>query len=47
MRKSLLALLLAASVTPAFAGKDFELKLSHWVPASHPLQKALKTGRRG
>src|SRR4030081_236814 len=43
MRKSLLALLLAASVTPAFAQeKTFELKLSHWVPASHPLQKALE-----
>ena len=22
--------------------KTFELKLSHWVPASHPLQKALE-----
>src|SRR3982751_7019687 len=43
MRKQLLALLLAASVTPAFAQeKTFELKLSHWVPASHPLQKALE-----
>src|SRR6201981_3694242 len=43
MRKTLLALLLAASVTPAFAQeKTFELKISHWVPASHPLQKALK-----
>src|ERR1700690_107381 len=43
MRKTLLALLLAASVTPAFAQeKTFELKLSHWVPASHPLQKALE-----
>ena len=43
MRKNLLALLLAASVTPAFAQeKTFELKLSHWVPASHPLQKALE-----
>jgi len=38
MRKTFLALLLAASVTPAFAQeKTFELKLSHWVPASHPL----------
>src|SRR5450755_4841411 len=38
-----LALLLAASVTPALAQeKTFELKLSHWVPASHPLQKALE-----
>src|SRR5882757_8929875 len=43
MRKALLALLLAASVTPAMAQeKTFELKLSHWVPASHPLQKALE-----
>jgi TRAP-type C4-dicarboxylate transport system substrate-binding protein len=43
MRKTLLALLLAASMTPAFAQeKTFELKLSHWVPASHPLQKALE-----
>jgi TRAP-type C4-dicarboxylate transport system substrate-binding protein len=34
---------LAASVTPALAQeKTFELKLSHWVPASHPLQKALE-----
>src|SRR5882724_7731977 len=38
-----LALLLAASVTPALAQeKTFELKLSHWVPPSHPLQKALE-----
>ena len=43
MRKMLLALLLAASVTPALAQeKTVELKLSHWVPASHPLQKALE-----
>src|ERR1700682_1234086 len=43
MRKTLLALLMAASVTPALAQeKTFELKLSHWVPASHPLQKALE-----
>src|SRR6187397_3585614 len=43
MRKTLLALLLAAGVTPAMAQeKNFELKLSHWVPASHPLQKALE-----
>src|SRR6202521_711446 len=38
-----LALLLAASVTPALAQeKTFELKLSHWVPPNHPLQKALE-----
>src|SRR6476661_4904522 len=47
MRKTFLALLLAASVTPAVTPvlaqeKTFELKLSHWVPASHPLQKALE-----
>jgi TRAP-type C4-dicarboxylate transport system substrate-binding protein len=43
MRKAFLALLLAASVTPAFAqDKNFDLKISHWVPASHPLQKALE-----
>src|SRR5258708_12622283 len=43
MRKTLLALLLAAAVTPALAQeKTFELKLSHWGPASHPLQKALE-----
>jgi TRAP-type C4-dicarboxylate transport system substrate-binding protein len=38
-----LALLLVAGVTPAMAQeKTFELKVSHWVPASHPLQKALE-----
>jgi TRAP-type C4-dicarboxylate transport system substrate-binding protein len=43
MRRTFLALLLAASVTPALAQeKTFELKISHWVPASHPLQKALE-----
>jgi TRAP-type C4-dicarboxylate transport system substrate-binding protein len=43
MRKAFLALLLAASVTPAFAQeKNIDLKISHWVPASHPLQKALE-----
>src|SRR5437868_6150545 len=43
MRRTLLALLLAAGVTPALAQeKTFELKLSHWVPPSHPLQKALE-----
>src|SRR3954464_14036232 len=43
MRKALLAVLLAATVSPALAQeKNFELKLSHWVPASHPLQKALE-----
>src|ERR1700712_3522397 len=51
MRTGLLALLLAAAVTPVLTHastpalaqeKTFELKLSHWVPASHPLQKALE-----
>src|SRR5437764_8060273 len=43
MRRTLLALLLAAALTPALAQeKTFELKISHWVPASHPLQKALE-----
>jgi len=43
MRKTFLALLLAAGVTPALAQeKTFDLKISHWVPASHPLQKALE-----
>src|SRR5499426_1293927 len=43
MRKAFLAMLLAASVTPAFGqDKTFELKISHWVPASHPLQKSLE-----
>ena len=43
MRKTLLALWLAAAVTPAFGQeKTFDLKISHWVPASHPLQKALE-----
>src|SRR5205809_5937493 len=43
MRKSFLALVLAASVTPALAQeKTFELKISHWVPATHSLQKALE-----
>src|ERR1700694_2698733 len=43
MRKTFLVLLLAASGTPALVQeKTFERKLSHWVPASHPLQKALE-----
>src|SRR5436309_72457 len=43
MRKALLALLLVAGVTPALAQeKTFELKISHWVPATHSLQKALE-----
>ena len=38
---ALAALLGALSVAHA-QEKTFELKLSHWVPASHPLQKALE-----
>jgi TRAP-type C4-dicarboxylate transport system substrate-binding protein len=35
--------LCAVVVSPASAqDKNFELKLSHWVPPSHPLQKALE-----
>jgi len=42
-RSALLALLVAALASPAMGQeKTFELKLSHWVPASHPLQKALE-----
>jgi TRAP-type C4-dicarboxylate transport system substrate-binding protein len=37
------ALVTAIGAAPALAQeKTFELKLSHWVPASHPLQKALE-----
>jgi TRAP-type C4-dicarboxylate transport system substrate-binding protein len=42
MRKILLALLLAATAAPGFAEETINLKISHWVPASHPLQKALE-----
>jgi TRAP-type C4-dicarboxylate transport system substrate-binding protein len=42
MRKMLLALLVAASAVPALAENTINLKISHWVPASHPLQKALE-----
>jgi TRAP-type C4-dicarboxylate transport system substrate-binding protein len=42
MRKTLFALLLAgSSAAPALAEDTINLKISHWVPASHPLQKAL------
>lgn len=46
MRKALLALLVAASVTPAFAqkalaqDKTINLKISLWVPPAHPLVPA-------
>jgi len=36
------AALLAGSAGALAQEKTFELKLSHWVPASHPLQKALE-----
>jgi TRAP-type C4-dicarboxylate transport system substrate-binding protein len=43
MKKALLALWLATLASPAMAQeKTFELKISHWVPASHPLQKSLE-----
>src|ERR1700741_4071001 len=43
MRMTCLALLFAAGATPALAQeKSFDLKISHWVPASHSLQKALE-----
>src|ERR1700749_2239716 len=48
MKKALLAVLLAACAAPAFAQeKTFELKISHWVPASHPLQKSLEDWAAG
>jgi len=46
MRSKLIALcaaLLAMGIWPAFAQeKTFELKISHWVPPTHPLQAALE-----
>ncbi len=45
-RHTVYAAALAALITGASGAlaqeKTFELKLSHWVPASHPLQKALE-----
>src|SRR5579859_1754499 len=39
----LVALTLALSLgTAAAQDKTFELKLSHWVPPSHPLQKSME-----
>src|SRR3981189_865607 len=41
MRKAILALLLAASLTPAFAqDKTVNMKVSLWVPPAHPLVPA-------
>ncbi|HEY2755062.1 MAG TPA: TRAP transporter substrate-binding protein [Pseudolabrys sp.] len=37
-----LALILGGSAGALAQDKTFELKLSHWVPPSHPLQKALE-----
>jgi len=37
-----LALSLAAAASAVAQDKTFELKLSHWVPPAHPLQKALE-----
>jgi TRAP-type C4-dicarboxylate transport system substrate-binding protein len=43
MKKALLVAWLAALTSPVMAQeKTFELKISHWVPASHPLQKSLE-----
>jgi TRAP-type C4-dicarboxylate transport system substrate-binding protein len=43
MKRAALALVLAALAVPASAQeKTFDLKISHWVPASHPLQKSLE-----
>src|SRR6201987_5145215 len=43
LRTMLFALLLAAATAaPASAEDTINLKISHWVPASHPLQKALE-----
>jgi TRAP-type C4-dicarboxylate transport system substrate-binding protein len=45
LAKALFALVLAAPTQWAVAvaqEKTFELKLSHWVPPSHPLQKAME-----
>jgi TRAP-type C4-dicarboxylate transport system substrate-binding protein len=42
-RTLLLGAVLAALAVPAAAqDKPFNLKLSHWVPATHPLQKAME-----
>ncbi len=46
IRTLLIGAALAALATPALAqDKTFTLKLSHWVPATHPLQKV--DGRMG
>jgi len=49
MRKTFLALLIGRQRnTGVRTGETFALKLSHWVPASHPPAKgAGRLGRRG
>ena len=43
IRTLLIGAALAALAMPALAqDKNFTLKLSHWVPATHPLQKAME-----
>jgi TRAP-type C4-dicarboxylate transport system substrate-binding protein len=43
IRTLLIGAALAALATPALAqDKNFTLKLSHWVPATHPLQKSME-----
>src|SRR3954467_2844609 len=43
IRATLLGAALALCATAAFAqDKTFELRLSHWVPPTHPLQKAME-----
>ena len=43
MRSAALGAVMALCAGTAFAqDKTFELRLSHWVPPSHPLQKALE-----
>ncbi|MBI3703513.1 MAG: C4-dicarboxylate ABC transporter, partial [Rhizobiales bacterium] len=37
-----IAALIGATSGTFAQDKTFELKLSHWVPPSHPLQKALE-----
>jgi len=42
VRATAVAVLIAAPAAVVAQEKTFELKLSHWVPPSHPLQKALE-----
>ena len=46
-RAILLGAALAMSASVAFAqDKQFDLRISHWVPPSHPLHKAMEAGAR-